>query len=177
MPTYEYIAVAEPQGRGSWHLHVYLLFPSAAPYIHYDTLREKWQQGAIHVKALDNIDNCGAYLTPYLTDLALEDGLGDSIKGDIKTVEQTDESGNKSTKAYIKGGRLKHYPAGFRLYRVSRGIKRPVVYDCTEAEAMELVSNAKLTYEKTIKLYHEENGDTINVINYRQFNSRERGPE
>lgn len=173
MPTYQYIAVAEPQRRGSFHLHIYLVFPSAAPYIHYNIFREKWQQGAITVNALDNIDNVGAYLMPYLTNISLEDGISDgNIKGDIKTVEQEDENGGKTTKAYIKGGRLKYYPAGFRLYRASRGIKRPIVYDCSESEAMEFVGGSKLTFEKTIKLYSEESGEVFNTINYRQFNKK-----
>lgn len=171
-PRHEYIAVAEPQRRGAWHLHCFLIFPTAAPFIHFDTIKRAWGQGTITVKALYGIDNVGAYLTPYLTDISLTEGLqGGSIKNGLRVVEETDSAGSKTRKAYIKGGRLKYYPAGFRLYRVSRGIKRPTVFECTEEEAMRLVGPAALTYEKTIRLMDENNGNIINVINYRQYNS------
>ncbi|MDR0325409.1 MAG: hypothetical protein LBI19_04850 [Oscillospiraceae bacterium] len=170
MPDYQYIAVAEPQRRGAWHLHCFLIFPCNAPFIHYDIIRQKWKQGAIKIKALDNIDNVGAYLTPYLTDVSLADGIHDGNIKNVREITETDEDGNKTSKAYIKGGRLKYYPAGFRLYRVSRGVQRPVVYECSESEAMQNIGNTRLTFEKTIKIINEENGETINIINYRQYN-------
>lgn len=171
LPRYEYIAVAEPQRRGAWHLHCFLIFPCAAPFIHYDIIREKWKQGAIDIKALGDIDNVGAYLTPYLTDLSLVESLQDGNAGKgIREVEETDENGNITSKAYIKGGRLKYYPAGFRLYRASRGIQRPIIYECTEEEALQSVGSAPLTYEKTVRISDETDGKTVNVINYRQYN-------
>jgi hypothetical protein len=169
-PRFEYIAVAEPQKRGAWHLHVFLIFPSRAPFIHFSVISRAWRQGAVHVKALDNIDNFGAYLTPYLTDIPLLDGLHDNAPHGFRITEETDGNGNKTSNSYIKGGRLKLYPAGFRIYRASRGVKRPAVFECTEDEAMQLVGSAPLTYEKTIKLTDENNGSVVNVINYRQYN-------
>lgn len=167
---YEYIAVAEPQKRGAWHLHCFLMFESAAPFIHYSVIQKAWGQGAVDIRSLKNIDNVGAYLTPYLTDISLVEGLQDrNIKGVRKAVE-TDESGTQITKAYIKGGRLKYYPNGFRLYRASRGVKRPILFDCTEAEAMRMVGSARLTFEKTIRV-SDDTGKTLNLINYRQFNT------
>ena len=173
--NYEYIAVAEPQKRGAWHLHVFLLFSTKAPFVHFEVIKKAWGQGAVSIKALDNIDNVGAYLTPYLTDLSLQEATdGDSVKAKkgFRIVTETGENGEQTSKAYIKGGRLKFYPAGFRLYRASRGIKRPVITECTESEAMRFVGHAPLTYEKTIRLYNEIGNETVNVINYRQFNSK-----
>ena len=173
LPSYEYIAVAEPQKRGAWHWHCFLIFHIAAPYIHYDVIAQTWGHGAIKIKALRDIDNVGAYLTPYLTDVSLSDGIFDGdIKNGIRETEEIDQHGSKVKKAYIKGARLKLYPAGFRLYRASRGIKRPIVFVCTEEEALRLVGAAILKYEKTIKLCDEASGKVINIINYRQYNSR-----
>jgi len=173
-PPYNYLAVAEPQKRGAWHLHVFMIFSCNAPFIHYDVIKNAWQKGAIQIKAMDNIDNVGAYLTPYLTDIDIVDCVNDkNLKiNDIREVEEVDEGGNKVDKAYIKGGRLKLYPAGMRLYRASRGIKRPVVYECTEKQAIQSVEGAALTYEKTIKIYDEKADTVINVINYRQYNKK-----
>lgn len=174
-PIYEYIAVAEPQRRGAWHLHAFLLFPTKAPFVHFEVIKKAWGQGAVSIKALDNIDNVGAYLTPYLTDLSLQEAVSDDsvkAKKGFRIITETNENGEHASKAYIKGGRLKFYPAGFRLYRASRGIKRPVITECTESEAMRFVGNAPLTYEKTIRLYNEIGHETVNVINYRQFNKK-----
>ena len=167
-PLYEYIAVAEPQQRGAWHFHCFLIFPGPAPYIHFSIIREAWRQGAIDIKALDTIDNVGAYLTPYLTDIAIDEGLSGKAPAGLRVVEETG-------KAYIKGGRLRYYPAGMRLYRASRGIKRPIVFKCSAYKSMQYVGSAKLTYEKTIKLCEDDTGKTINVINYRQFNKSKKG--
>ena len=60
------------------------------------------------------------------------------------------------------------YPKGFRIYRTSRGIKRPTVCQMTEGEAQKLVGDTPLTYEKTIKLT-DKAGDIKNIINYRTY--------
>lgn len=62
------------------------------------------------------------------------------------------------------------YPAGFRLFRCSRGLKKPEIIECTEREALREIGAAKLIYEKTLRLTNE-NGGTVNLINYRQFRS------
>ena len=131
-------------------------------------IREAWRQGAIDIKALDICDNWGAYLTPYLTDIAVDDALRDKAPDGLRVVEETG-------KAYIKGGRLKYYPAGFRLYRASRGVKRPISFKCSAYKAMQYVDSAKLTYQKTIKLCDDDGEKIINLINYRQFNKTKKG--
>ena len=44
------------------------------------------------------------------------------------------------------------YPAGFNIYRHSRGVKMLQVYQTTERKAREINGNAQLAYEKTIEL-------------------------
>ena len=47
----EYINVIEPQGRGAWHCHVMLIFPSNAPYIDNNTVIAKlWGHGFTKTK-------------------------------------------------------------------------------------------------------------------------------
>lgn len=171
LPTYEYIVAMEPQGRGAWHAHLVMIYPDKAPFIPNDTLASVWGHGFTKTKPLKDVDNVGLYLTAYLTDMELPDAISSNgkIKGDLKAVSVVDEQGNKQTKAIVKGARLKLYPPGFRIYRTSRGIKKPEVMNCTEAEAMETVGNAPLTFERTIKIT-DDSGQGFNIINYRQFN-------
>ncbi len=170
-PDCEYIAAAEPQGRGAWHLHVIFIFQRKAPFISNDKLADIWGHGFTKIRKLNNTTNAGLYLTAYLGDMTLEEAVinGQNVAGNrLKAVESIDEQGQKQRKAIVKGARMHLYPAGFRIYRTSRGIKKPIVMECTEAEAQAQIGKAKLVYEKTIQIMDEQ--DTgINVINYRHF--------
>lgn len=136
----EYIIVVEPQERGAYHLHCIWMWGEAAPYIPNDELKTLWGQGFVQIKAVDRCDNLGAYLSAYL--------------GDIQTDGQEGQD-----KKHIKGGRLKYYKKGMRIYRVSKGIKYPDVevtdgYTLRDSE----VSMGKLTYETS---YIISDGDRI----------------
>ena len=142
---YEYIAVAEPQKRGAWHLHIIMIFKTVAPYIPVDVIVKIWRKGGITVEKIEKCDNLGAYLSAYLTNI--KDG--------------------KKTK---KGQRLNLYPNGFRIYRLSKNIKKPLVnWYLTNGQQIEFTNHIK-TYEqqKTISL---ENGDNL-YINYMQYNKK-----
>ena len=56
--------------------------------------------------------------------------------GEIKEVKTGDK-----TKRIIKSARLKLLPAGIRLFRYSRGIKKPIVYETTYDEAVKTLSD------------------------------------
>lgn len=121
--SYEYIAVAEPQARGAWHLHLILIWKEKAPFIKNENLAEIWGYGFVKINALKkNVSNVARYLCAYLTDLPIEDaqqcekGTFSNRKYDIKNVND---------KSIIKGARLELYPAGFQIFRCSKGIKRP----------------------------------------------------
>jgi len=92
-----------------------------------------------------------------------------STRGRITEASTIDEQGKQQKKAVIKGARLRLYPPGFNLYRASRGVKRPEIWQTTEAEAQEMIHGAPLTYEKTIAVT-DEAGAIKNIINYRQYN-------
>lgn len=170
-PTAEYITAAEPQARGAWHLHCLFLFSEKAPFIPNAAVAHIWGHGFTKTKSLKGIDNPGLYLTAYLGDMELSEALRTgSIRGQIAEVSTTDEQGKNQKKAIVKGARLRLYPPGFNLYRSSRGVKRPKIWQTTEAEAQEIVNSAPLTYEKTIAVTNEA-GEVKNIINYRQYNS------
>lgn len=172
-PQYEYLVAIEPQARGSLHAHLLLVFQKKAPFIPSVNLAKIWGHGFIKIRALKNVDNIGAYLSAYLGDMELGEALtanGTNGKG-FKMVETADESGKRQSKTIVKGARLRLYPKGFRLFRKSRGIVPPTVTDCSNAEAMQVVGNAALTYEKTIQII-DDSGKTCNIINYRHYNKK-----
>lgn len=171
---YEYIAAAEPQGRGAWHLHVVMIFDHKAPFIPSEDVSADWRQGFVKIKKLDDVDNVGAYLTAYLGDMEFDEarkmvGLKYVFNHEMKVVEFLDENGQAVSKSYVKGARLHLYPSKFNLYRCSRGIKKPIIEVTTEEKAKEKVSSAKLTFEKTLELSDMESGFSC-VLNYRYYN-------
>ncbi len=94
-----YLAACEPQKRGAWHVHVLLLSNNAFLYIPNSLVNKKWGHGFTKVQRVSSVNDVGAYLTSYLTNI--KDGRG--------------------TK---KGSRLSLYPLGFRFCRWSRGVRR-----------------------------------------------------
>lgn len=104
---FDYILVAEPQERGAWHVHL-MLKGNKPLYIHDAVIRELWGLGITQTERLKS-DDVGTYYVSYFTNLELE------------------AKNNKTeNKRYIKGARLHFYPSGMKLYRTTRGIKKPV---------------------------------------------------
>lgn len=135
---YEYIISVEAQARGAFHLHGIFIFDKKAPYIDNAKLSEMWGLGFVSVKAIDkNIDDIGRYLTSYLTDLPVDEVekiTSEIAGGDIKEIAMAGKS-----KRIIKGARLKLLPVGIRIYRYSRGIKKPGKQKMNYGEAVELL--------------------------------------
>lgn len=95
-----YLAAAEPQRRGAWHMHVLILSRKKSLYISNKRVCSLWGRGFTKVQRVRNVRDVGEYLTAYLSNL--KDGKG--------------------TK---KGARLRLYPVGFRFARWSRGLDSP----------------------------------------------------
>lgn len=171
--AFEYIVAMEPQGSGSWHGHVILIFPCKAPFIPNEEMSKIWGQGFTVTRKLDDVDNIGAYLTAYLGDMELDEffkaggSFSDSLS--IKELDVIDDSGRKQTKRFIKGGRLPFYPPGFNLFRCSRGCKRPEVSYMTEEAAQKKVGVAAPTFGFTVSISDEETGFE-NEISHRFYN-------
>lgn len=170
----EYIAVAEPQGSGSWHMHAILIFDKDAPYISKRDLREiYWRKGFVDINAVGgNCDNIGAYFSAYLTDLELKDG---AEPGEDEEVMEKTVKGQK--KKYIKGGRLHFYPPKFNLYRISSGIEAPEELE-GHYSAFDFSDCGAVTYEEEIVMCDEDNPRSVLIYKYRYYNKlREPDPE
>jgi hypothetical protein len=131
----EYIIIVEPQARGAWHIHALIkgnkaLFPEAETV---DDWKEVGKQlhplwangfdGFVYPKRLNNVDNVGAYFMAYFSRLEIPDNeLHLYPAEDIKEVPTDDGRGKKKV---VKGLRLSLYPDYMRIYRNSRGVKKP----------------------------------------------------
>lgn len=153
-PNSEYIRVSEPQARGSWHLHVLIKNVS---YISNDDLSSMWNLGFVKVNRIKEVDNIGAYITAYLSDMPLDE-LDSSSFGNV--VEKDISDGSK--KKIVKGARLKLYPRGMNYFTKSKGIVYPETITMSYAKAQKKTSSAKLVFSKNV--FIDNDGFTNNII-------------
>ena len=137
---YEYITAVEPQGRGAWHLHVILIFKSV-PFLPVEFIQATWRHGFVKIERVDGVDNVGAYLTSYLTDI---DGK--------------------------KYARLSMYPAGFHPFRWSRGIHKPIVETVPYSQILGEYKDLAPTYKKSLFL-SDKDSDKSNQLSYIYYNT------
>jgi hypothetical protein len=168
---YDYISVVEPQGRGAWHCHVLIRANKLAKlFIPHEEMASLWSHGFVKIKALDGVDNIGAYLSAYLADVELtEKTLPMAVmeQREIKTVEV-----NGQQKRYIKGGRLHLYPPGMNLYRKSRGIKFPESEHMKYGDIKKIVGTATPNYSTTVTIQDDEKQKVLNRITYEHYNMK-----
>lgn len=178
----EYISVIEPQGRGAWHVHAFLMWDHVAPFIPNDehtpgfsgvSMASLWGHGFTKTQRLANVDNIGAYFLAYLGDIPLED-LPDGAHIDVSKVVEKEFLGANGTtkkKKFVKGGRLSMYPPGMQIIRHSRGIKYPTSEIMSQKEAKEKVKGADLTFSAGYQIV-DDNDKIVNTIHteyYRKF--------
>lgn len=164
----EYMAVIEPQERGAWHLHVLTKFVSLnSVFIANNELAGIWGHGFVNVRRIEEIDNLGAYLTAYLSDVEVtKENIFNSRFENHEIVEK--EVGEE-TKAFVKGGRLHMYPSGMNIYRNSRGIKHPERKVMKYKKAKKIIGNTTPDYSRTYKV---ETEDFENTISFEQYNTK-----
>lgn len=170
---YEYIAAAEPQGRGAWHLHIVIIFPRRAPFMANKDIASCWKQGFVTVRKLDGIDNVGAYLTAYLGDMELSEyqaAYPNMPLGEVKEIVSGTEH-----KCFVKGARLSKYPPGFHLYRCSKGIKTPEIRrDLYEHAKHDLgLDNLAPTYRRSVFISDRDSGFE-NTITHEFYNRKQK---
>lgn len=157
----EYVAIAEPQQSGSWHLHVLLKsLINKNLHIPIEILSELWTHGYSHIEKLPFANNFGAYFSVRVTDL-----YPDNEHMDKSTI----------SKSVIKGGRLHFYPKNFKLYRCSKGIKRPQPMQMTYGDAKNLTKNMELCFscsKQIVSVDDEGNEKTLNTICYEQYKNQ-----
>ena len=88
-------------------------------------------------------------MTAYLGDMEITEIDENFVSDDGKSIKwvSVDEKGKKIPKKVIKGARLDKYPAGFQMYRCSKGIKKPICHMMEEEKAKKIVSAGTKTYE------------------------------
>lgn len=146
----EYVAVAEPQERGAWHMHVMCKSDQPKWWVDMDKLASLWSHGSTSVEALKS-DDMGQYYVAYFTSLA------DESKAKL------DEVSEEMSKSRVKGGRLHFYPKGMRFYRCSRGIIRPKGESVPYGEV--LIDYGPPTYVTPYSVVQAEEGSEKKEIN------------
>lgn len=162
----EYLSVVEPQGRGSWHIHMLIRFDQLEKiYIDNKELASTWGHGFVTIRSLKDVDNIGAYLTAYLTNAELtQETLSLAAVEKREIVEKIVDGKQKK---FIKGGRLHMYPPGMNLFRKSNGIEYPIRENLSYKNALKKVGSVKPHYVKSIDI----KSDTFeNTITYEQYN-------
>ena len=144
--NFDYICVAEPQGRGAWHMHVMLKSDQPVLFIDNRDMEKIWGNGWTDTQRLKS-DDVGSYYVAYFTDLL-----------------ETDKKGNKARK---KGERLSMYPVGFKLYRTSRGIVQPTVDNVEYTDVLD--EYGAPIYEKTYEVV--VGGEIVNRV-YKRTHKR-----
>lgn len=132
--TIDYINVLEPHATGNFHMHVLMRFNDLESiYIPNEVnratgesinapMRDIWGNGNVTVSSLKGVDNIGAYLSAYLSDVEIPDDVtAKRLEGHMNLVEK-EVNGQK--KKFLKGARLRFYPTGVNIYRPSKGIKK-----------------------------------------------------
>lgn len=166
----DYMTVVEPQERGAWHHHLLVRFNDLSGtkiFIHNHEVAEIWGHGFTKIHSLSGVDNIGAYLSAYLTDVEVTDGnIHRAIAGEqeIKVIEIDGQE-----KKFIKGGRLHLYPSGMNLYRKSKGIQMPEREEMKYADIKKVVGSAEPNYTRQIVV---EQDDFKNTITYVQYNMK-----
>ena len=173
----EYITVQEPQGRGAWHVHAFLIWQTRAPFIPNDRISALWGNGFTKIMALRDCDNVGAYFSAYLGDMPLDEverlpeGQREAVSGTIEEKNFTDERGTIKAKKFVKGGRLCMYPPGMNIVRTTKGIKRPSVEYMTCENAEKKVCSAKQTFSCTYEIL-DDTGTVRNTLSKTYYNSK-----
>lgn len=149
-----YIAIAEPQGRGAWHLHVLLKSVDGKHlYIDNRQMQELWGLGWTETKRLKG-DNPGAYFVAYFQNTEEEHpGL---------------IADPRKAKKFKKGGRLKFYPKDFKFFRTSRNIEKPVIEKTTYEKV--LAEYGQPIYGQAFQLVQDK--EVKNTIIKQQFNKK-----
>lgn len=162
--NFDYINVVEPQERGAWHCHILFKF-SKYIFIENSIIENLWGYGYTKTKRIDNVDNIGAYLTAYLTDLDVTNA--NIYKKDI--VEKYSIIDNQNKKV-IKGARLFLYPSGMQLYRYSRGIKKPVSFIMKFKDIKkDVVGFAEPTHISGTVMYQVNSNNSNDFVEYNKI--------
>lgn len=156
-PTCEYIRIIEPQGNGSYHLHILTKrMDLQSLFVSMDKLKQMWEHGGVWIENLPYVENFGAYFCP-------------------KFLKESTTPADTDSKTQEKGTRVVFYPEHFRLYCCSRGIRKPVSVTMTYEKLREIIGETPPCYSYTTTIRDEQgSGEVLNSITYEQYNLRKR---
>jgi hypothetical protein len=161
--TIDYINVLEPHESGKFHMHVLLRFNDLdSIYIPNEELAKIWGNGFVTVQSLKNVDNIGAYVSAYLSDIEVPD----NYEGKAELVEKKVDGQKKK---FVKGARLTFYPTGVNIYRKSKGIRDPYKEKMSYKNAQKKLGMAVPNFKYGIELIDSES-DFKNTIIKEQYN-------
>lgn len=151
-PSCEYIRIIEPQGNGSYHLHVLVKrMDKQGLFVPMERLKQMWEHGGAWIENLPFVENFGAYFCP-------------------KFLKESTTPADTVSKAYEKGTRVAFYPEHFRLYSCSRGIQKPVPVTMTYGKLKQIVGETPPCYSHTTTIRDKQgSGEVLNSITYEQY--------
>lgn len=163
LSTIDYINVLEPHASGNFHMHALLRFNDVESiFIPNTELAEIWGNGFVSVQSMKHVDNIGAYVSAYLSDIE----VSDSYEGDVEFVEK-EVNGKK--KKFMKGARLIFYPTGVNIYRKSKGIVESKKEKMSYKNALKKVGARNPNFKYGVKLIDNDN-DFENTLIKEQYN-------
>lgn len=141
-----YMYVIEPQKRGAWHVHA--LIKGVNEGFNY---KELWEHGEqVFSRNLKDVDNIGAYLSAYLTNLSPE---------------------------AKKGSRLYLYPSNVKIFRHSNDIKYPEVIEMSVQDVKKITNGLTACYSETVNILNDDD-KVVNSIKHINYNiKREKNQE
>lgn len=155
---FSYISVCEPQGRGSWHIHMFLKCVDITdvahelPFIPNAKIEQLWGQGFTKVERITMGGIVDYFNTSYFAPLCSNDG---------------DPCGEKQREKYQ---RLRYFPKSFKWYRCSQDMKKPDKKYMDNAAADEYLAKLGFVLEKQDAFsICDDNGDKIMDIVKRQY--------
>lgn len=165
----EFVRVLEPHEDGHAHFHMLIRFDDYDKiYIPNSELNALWGYGFVQINNLKNVDNIGAYVSAYFSDIELNEQTGhDELMSATDKTEILEKSGKK----YIKGGRLKYYPPGVQIFNKSKGLQYPDRKKMTYLEAKEKAGSLQPTFQKSMILSDDDNDFELS-IRYEYYNSK-----
>ena len=162
--TIEAIKVLEPHQSGNWHMHVLLRFDGMEKiFIENERLAEIWGNGFVQIQSLKDVDNIGAYVSAYLTDIEVTADNVLNVAGAGYEVKEHEG------KYFAKGARLAYYRSGVNIYSKTKGIKYPERVEMSYKQAKKIVGAGTPHYKKSIAISDDEI-DCSNTITYEQYN-------
>ncbi len=165
--TIDYINVLEPHETGNFHMHVLIRFNDLGKvFVPNAKMAEIWGNGFVTVQSLSGVDNIGAYLSAYLSDIEVPEDKAANLDGHPDLIEK-EVNGKK--KKFLKGARLVFYPTGVNLYRKSKGIEVPNKEKMSYKTAQKKLGAVTPNFRYGVELIDDEN-NFRNTLIKEQYN-------